>query len=189
MTRKIDNDKRYELLDQAAGVLAETGLIDTSLRTLATRMGTSARMLVYYFGSKENLIVLVLAHEQSKFEQAPSVSSDIEGLRKYLFQDWEALTRGHKQSGVRILVQLFGAACAQESTYKRYTAETMTHLRNGLSTRLQVIGLPKEIAHQRGRFATAALQGILIDYFTTADTVEADHTFEHLVDHVLLAPH
>jgi hypothetical protein len=38
------------------GVLARTGLVDTSLRSLAAEMGTSARMLVYYFGSDEFLL-------------------------------------------------------------------------------------------------------------------------------------
>jgi len=62
--RPIDHAKREELLAAAGAILARTGVVDTSLRELASRMGTSARMLVYYFGSKEHLILEVLTREQ-----------------------------------------------------------------------------------------------------------------------------
>ena len=42
-----DEQKREQLLDQAAAVLARRGVVDTSLRSLAAELGTSARMLVY----------------------------------------------------------------------------------------------------------------------------------------------
>jgi AcrR family transcriptional regulator len=62
--RPIDHAKREELLAAAGSVLARTGVTDTSLRTLAAEMGTSARMLVYYFGSKERLILDVMNRQQ-----------------------------------------------------------------------------------------------------------------------------
>jgi AcrR family transcriptional regulator len=61
--RPVDHVKREELLASAAAILARTGVVDTSLRSLAAEMGTSARMLVYYFGSKEHLILEVM-HRQ-----------------------------------------------------------------------------------------------------------------------------
>jgi AcrR family transcriptional regulator len=57
VARPIDHDKRDALLAEAAAVLARRGVVDTSLRALAAEMGTSARMLIFYFGSKENLIL------------------------------------------------------------------------------------------------------------------------------------
>ena len=42
-----DEQKREQLLDQAAAVLARRGVVDTSLRSVAAELGTSARMLVY----------------------------------------------------------------------------------------------------------------------------------------------
>jgi AcrR family transcriptional regulator len=62
--RPIAHAKREKLLVAAGSVLARTGVTDTSLRTLAAEMGTSARMLVYYFGSKEQLILEVMNRQQ-----------------------------------------------------------------------------------------------------------------------------
>ena len=44
-------DKRAELLRQVVDQLAEHGIADLSLAPLAERLGTSKRMLIYYFGS------------------------------------------------------------------------------------------------------------------------------------------
>jgi methylphosphotriester-DNA--protein-cysteine methyltransferase len=62
--RSMDLAKREELLAAAGAVLARTGLAETSLRSLAAEMGTSARMLVYYFGSKEHLTLEVMNRQQ-----------------------------------------------------------------------------------------------------------------------------
>lgn len=47
---------RERLLRAAVGHLSEHGIGDQSLRQLATQLGTSHRMLIYHFGSKEGLL-------------------------------------------------------------------------------------------------------------------------------------
>ena len=54
-------DRRDELLDGATAWAIEHGLGPLSLRPLATALGTSDRMLLYYFGSKEQLVVAIAA--------------------------------------------------------------------------------------------------------------------------------
>jgi AcrR family transcriptional regulator len=58
--QRTENDRRRDkceqLVDQAAAVLARRGVVDTSLRSLAAELGTSARTLVYWFGSKDDLL-------------------------------------------------------------------------------------------------------------------------------------
>src|SRR6266567_7603171 len=51
---------RDRLLRAAVAHVAADGLHDTSLRELAAAIGTSHRMLIYHFGSKEGLLVAVI---------------------------------------------------------------------------------------------------------------------------------
>src|SRR5436305_2199440 len=51
---------RERLLDGAIEYVAEHGLTDLSLRTMATALGTSHRMLIHHFGSKEKLWVEIV---------------------------------------------------------------------------------------------------------------------------------
>ena len=48
--------RKQELLDAAIDYVAEHGMADTSLRQIAAAIGTSHRMLIHYFGSKEGLL-------------------------------------------------------------------------------------------------------------------------------------
>src|SRR3982751_2586050 len=45
------------------------GVANLSLRPLAAAVGTSARMLVHHFGSKEQLIAAVMARVRAHFQQ------------------------------------------------------------------------------------------------------------------------
>ncbi|MGH2600275.1 MAG: TetR/AcrR family transcriptional regulator, partial [Dehalococcoidia bacterium] len=49
--------RKAELLDRVAAYLLDNGLDDLSLRPLAAALGVSPRTLLYYFGSKERMLV------------------------------------------------------------------------------------------------------------------------------------
>ena len=58
---------RETLLPRLAAHVLEHGLADASLRPLARAAGTSDRMLIYHFGSKDALIAALLRHLASLF--------------------------------------------------------------------------------------------------------------------------
>lgn len=189
--RPVDLDKRRELLAAAATVLARTGVIDTSLRALAGELNTSARMLVYYFGSKEQLILEVLTRQQRAAIPETSevdLPTSIEAHRQWCFEDWHACTRGERRDTLRIVEQVFGAACGHDSPYREYTWETLTLLTRNSRARLIALGMPVHVAETRSRIALAAFQGMLIEYFTAPDPTYVDDTFSRFVDEFLLAP-
>ena len=53
--------RREELLERAYGYVLEHGLADVSLRPLAAAIGSSPRVLLYLFGSKDELVRELLA--------------------------------------------------------------------------------------------------------------------------------
>src|SRR5437764_6165941 len=55
-----DKPPRQKLLDAAIEYVAQNGMSDVSLRTLAAALGTSHRMLIFHFGSKERLWVEIV---------------------------------------------------------------------------------------------------------------------------------
>ncbi|WP_231965565.1 MULTISPECIES: TetR/AcrR family transcriptional regulator [Mycobacteriaceae] len=191
MPRPIDHAKREALLAAAGVVLARTGVVDTSLRTLAAEMGTSARMLVYYFGSKEQLILEVMIRQQ----RAAIPETDdlelpvsIEAHRQWCFEDWHACTRGERRDTLRVVLQVFGAACGLDSPYREYTWDTLSLLTRNSQARLEALGMPTHVAETRSRIALAAFQGFIIEYFTADDPAHVDDTFARFVDEFLLAP-
>src|SRR2546429_9461178 len=61
MARPPDPERRDRTLGQVADYVLEHGLEGVSLRPLAAALGTSTRMLLYDFGSKEALLDEALA--------------------------------------------------------------------------------------------------------------------------------
>ena len=58
---------RETLLPMMAAYVLENGLADVSLRPLAKAAGTSDRMLLYHFGSKEELVAALLEYLASMY--------------------------------------------------------------------------------------------------------------------------
>ena len=66
MSRTPDEARRAELLDRAVDYVCRQGLADLSLRPLAKAVGSSPRVLLYYFGSKENLVVEIIGRGRAR---------------------------------------------------------------------------------------------------------------------------
>ncbi len=54
--------KRQTLLEKLSDYVLEKGLLETSLRPMAKAVGTSDRMLLYYFADKADLLNAVFGH-------------------------------------------------------------------------------------------------------------------------------
>lgn len=62
--------RRQEILDRAIEVFAERGADGTSLRQIAQAIGVSHAALLHYFDSREQLLVAVYEHAESKRDLA-----------------------------------------------------------------------------------------------------------------------
>ncbi|HVQ53460.1 MAG TPA: helix-turn-helix domain-containing protein [Mycobacterium sp.] len=60
MARPPDLDRRQELLDAVVKECAAHGIGDRSLRDVATAVGTSHRMLLHHFGSRNELLLAIV---------------------------------------------------------------------------------------------------------------------------------
>ena len=54
--------RQSELLDDLTDHVLGVGLLDLTLRPMAAAIGTSDRMLIYHFGSRDALVAAVVAH-------------------------------------------------------------------------------------------------------------------------------
>ena len=85
-------DRRAELTDRALDYVLAHGLVGLSLRPLAAALGTSDRMLVYHFGSKERLVGAVLDQAQQRLAASITVSGPPPAdLADLVDQLWSAL--------------------------------------------------------------------------------------------------
>jgi AcrR family transcriptional regulator len=97
MSRPIEPEKKQALLEQCLDAAIAAGVIDFSINTIAKTIGTSGRMLVYHFGSKQELerqvITLLEMRLREKLWSFETVASGKEdSLAATLLAMWQHLT-------------------------------------------------------------------------------------------------
>jgi AcrR family transcriptional regulator len=114
--------RKQELVEAAIGYLRDRGIADLSLRPLAAATGTSARLLIYHFGSKEGLLAEVLTVLQSRLREsfaevlaAPRASGE-PPIRT--FWKWATATRNF--ASLKLLYELQILAAQNPGSYARY---------------------------------------------------------------------
>ncbi|WP_280420973.1 TetR/AcrR family transcriptional regulator [Nocardia carnea] len=181
MARPLDHVKRAELLDAVVRYIAEHGLADLSLRPLAAALGTSSRMLIYYFGTKEELLVQALATHRPDLTTVFAEINDAGALRERLWDFYRSNAAGPEAVSNTVMLQVLGAACAPSGPYARYADEAIAAFTSALTTRLRElvsVDDPEVVA----TLLISGLRGILQDRLITGDTERTDRAARRLID-------
>lgn len=180
MARPLDHAKRAELLDAVVRYIAEHGLADLSLRPLAAALGTSSRMLIYYFGTKEELLVQALATHRPDLTAVFADLTDAAALRQRLWEFWQENTSGSGAVSVKVMLQVLGAACAPHGPYAGYADEAIAVFVTTLTTALRRLGTddPEVVA----TLLVSGLRGVLQDRILTGDTDRTDRAARRLIE-------
>lgn len=65
--RSLSQVRRTQILKAAVETIGERGLCESRIADIARRAGTSAALLIYYFGSKDRLLAEALAYSGERF--------------------------------------------------------------------------------------------------------------------------
>jgi AcrR family transcriptional regulator len=83
-------NRREDLLAQVTDHVLERGLIGLTLRPLAAAVGTSDRMLIYHFESRDGLVSAVVAEATERAIAAVEALPAAPGVRAGVNRLWEA---------------------------------------------------------------------------------------------------
>ncbi|MEU6976906.1 MULTISPECIES: TetR/AcrR family transcriptional regulator [unclassified Streptomyces] len=119
MGRPPDPDRRERVLAQATDHVLAEGLAGMSLRPLAAALGTSPRMLLYDFGSKQELVSAVLAEARRRdaerlVNDLPPGGADIE---ERLHGVWRWLSAPERVPLVRLFFEVHADLQAHPENY------------------------------------------------------------------------
>lgn len=118
--------RRDQLLDAALSYCVKHGLSNLSLRPLADEIGSSARLLIFHFKSKDDLVAAVLVELnkrlQASFEEvlASASPSAHPPLRRF----WDWATSDEALPSLRLLYELQIVAVQNPDKYARYLEKT-----------------------------------------------------------------
>lgn len=121
MARPPDPGIRARLRDQAADYVLSHGLGDLTLRPLARALKTNARMLVYHFGSREELMREVLdcirEREDARIQAWFQAGKTARTLPQFLRWLWRRLATTRTRPAIRLLFELYALALRNPREY------------------------------------------------------------------------
>jgi AcrR family transcriptional regulator len=164
--------RRAELLDAAYAYVLAHGLNGLSLRPLAAAIGSSPRVLLYLFGSKENLLRQLLA--RARREQIAQLASEFKAaaqdqdLERTAARLWTWLSAPEQRAMVRLTYEAFMLSLSHEpGPWAGFAAEAAEDWLNLLIDAQAHVAPAK--AEARATRVLASIRGLLIDLLVCGD--------------------
>jgi AcrR family transcriptional regulator len=160
---------RERLLASAVELLGRQGIGDRSLRGLAEDLGTSHRMLLYHFGSRDGLLVEVTRRVEARQRElmATTYVEELEPLQAAA-RYWEQVVEETLRYG-----PLFFELAAHAAQGRPHAAPLRAELIGAWLPPLVELclrlGIRAEDAESHARLALGAARGLLLDLLVSGD--------------------
>src|SRR5919202_1075327 len=179
---------RERLLAAAMDHVAQHGVADLSLRGLAAALGTSHRMLIYHFGSREGLLIEVIRAVEAQQRAAlagmllDASAPPAEAARRL----WQRLADPAMWPSERLFFEVYVQAL-QGHPHARPLLDGIVDSWVEPLVRIAVAqGRPEAPARAEARLGVAVTRGLLLDLLATGDRAGVDAAMERYIE--ALAP-
>jgi AcrR family transcriptional regulator len=176
----MSGEARDRLLAAVVDFVAHNGVGELSLRRLAAGIGTSHRMLIYHFGSKEGLLIEVIRAVEER-QRAALATLDVDpanSLADIIRAIWQRLADPALSPYERLFFEMYGQALQGYPG----TAPLLEGIVDGwLDLNVQLAarrGIPADAARTHARLGLAVIRGLLLDLLATGDRTGADAAIE-----------
>ena len=171
---------KERLLDAVIEHFTADGLADQSLRRIAEAVGTSHRMLLYHFGSKDGLLLEVVrvveARTQAEFAAIGAGGGG--GTDELVRRMWAYVADPAWAGFERLFFALYSRALqGDESTLPLLKGD----LEGWLDTNVAVAaaaGVPADVTRVHARLGLAVTRGLLLDLLATGDRAGVEAALE-----------
>lgn len=167
----VGKSPREALLEKVVGYAAQGGIAGRSLREIAAGVGSSHRMLIYHFGSREGLLAAVVGYiEAQQRVTMAELATEATEAAEAMHALWQRLSAPELRPFVRLFFEVFGLAVQGTAGASGMLDDlTDSWLREG-----------SEVAARHGydvdatvlRLGVAVARGLLIDLLAGADPAD-----------------
>jgi AcrR family transcriptional regulator len=175
--------RRAQLVDAAVDHVAAHGIADLSLRGLGAAIGVSHRMLIHYFGSKEQLLVEIVRTSErrqrdvlSRLRLEPGLSPA--DVARSL---WQQLTSPRLAGQERLFFEICGHALRGRPEAAPVLEGLVTDWLEPLVAAEVGAGVDPALARNRARLGLATVRGLLLDLLATGDRAGVDAAMEEFL--------
>jgi AcrR family transcriptional regulator len=175
-------ETKQRLLAATINHLEDNGVADLSLRQLAERLGTSHRLLIYHFGTREGLLVAVV-EEIERIQRAWLESlwerdmSPIELMR----MSWERTCDPKLDRQLRLFVEIYGHVVQGRAHTAPLLGTLIGAWMEPVTDVFKRIGMTTAQARVHARLHVATMRGLMLDLLTTGDLKAGQAAFDQYI--------
>jgi len=189
MTQVASPERRAKLLEKVVDYVLRHGLADLSLRPLAAALGTSPRMLLYFFGSKEQLLADALtegrARLQREFARALSTRS---GRKEQLRLAWEVWSSKESRKFSWMFFEAFTLAMRDRKRFPGFLERQVKDWLPFFEQAAAAAGVEAGRVRPVATFILATIRGLQLDVLATSEQARVDDAFRELLRLLSLRP-
>jgi AcrR family transcriptional regulator len=158
-----DLQRRDEWTRTATDYVHEHGLIGLSLRPLAAALGTSDRMLLYHFDTKDHLVAAVLRESNDRGVAGIQALRPSRDLRAAVHDLWSLVNSPAIEPCVRLYVEAAALGLLGREPYASVVREANARWSQALITHLTRSGVTRRLARRAATVIDAAFMGFQLD--------------------------
>jgi AcrR family transcriptional regulator len=174
MARPPDLERRREILDAVVADVAEQGIGDRSLRDLAAAVGTSHRMLLHHFGSRDDLLLAIVEEverrQRAVMREMPAEPADAMAAM------WADLRKPELRAFERLFFECYARGAQGEQPF----AGMLPGAVDAWLAAAAASG--REIDPSMMRLGLAVTRGLLLDLVATDDVDGVDAAAQAFID-------
>jgi AcrR family transcriptional regulator len=172
-TQEQGRETRARLLDAAVDYALAHAIAEVSLRQLAVALGTSHRMLIHHFGSREELLIEVIkvAEERQRARLAETT------VRQF----WRQLRDPAFGPQQRLFFEVYGQALRGQPWATPMLDGVVDDWVDSFAARLVDAGVAAGAARTQARLGLAVTRGLLLDLLATGDVDAVDEAMDLFV--------
>jgi AcrR family transcriptional regulator len=164
-------EPRAALLQAVIDSIARDGLGARSLRNLAHDAGTSHRMLIHHFGSREGLLVAIVteveARQRELLRTLPNNSEDA------IAATWTRLAQPSLWPFERLFFECYARGSQGEEPFDRLVPALVDDW---------LAAFPRGVRRDRARLALSVVRGLLLDLTATEDRRGVDRAMKQFLE-------
>lgn len=159
-------EQREALLAGLVEHVLREGVATLSLRPLAAALGTSDRMLLYYFGSRDGLLVAVLGVVGAQLQAGLGAALPGDRVRpaRLVTDAWAALRAREVEAHLRLYLEISGLATRGREPFRTVVGQIADGWLQWVADRLDV---PPEQRQATAAGVLAVIDGLLLTRFVT----------------------
>jgi AcrR family transcriptional regulator len=186
MSRPSEPRKKEILVERCLAIAIKTGTLDSSINEIAEKIGTSGRMLVYHFGSKNELerqiISLLETRLQEKLWSFQSLAiQETDRPVKPFLEMWEHLTSPDIHGLLKLTMELNQRAMQGDAETRQFLEQEHQKWITTLSQLLNNEDIALSLFH--------LFQGAVMDFLTTGNAQRGRRAIRAFLESLELRHH